>query len=134
MSTNVAILMGNLTKDPELRYTQSGTAVAKLGLAVNERYKKNDEWMERAHFFNITAWAKQAESAAQYLKKGSKVLIEGKLNHNTWEDKETGANRSSVDIKAEKIRFLDRFSKDDSQKDSAEKTTTDTPAEDDIPF
>lgn len=127
MSTNAVFLMGNLTKDPELRYTGNGTAVAKLGLAVNDRYKKGDEWEEKAHFFNIVVWSKQAESCAQHLKKGSKVLVEGKLQWSSWET-ETGEKRSAVDVRADRVRFLSSASR------VTEDTETPEAGDGEIPF
>jgi single-strand DNA-binding protein len=85
-SYNRVILVGNLTRDPELRYIPSGTAVTDIGLAINERWKKpSGEWVEETTFVDVTLWARQAEVASEYLSKGSSVLIEGRLKLDTWE-------------------------------------------------
>src|SRR6266699_6213204 len=85
-SFNRVILVGNLTRDPELRYIPSGTAVTELGLAVNDRRKSaSGEWIEETTFVDVTLWARTAEVACEYLSKGSSVLIEGRLKLDTWE-------------------------------------------------
>lgn len=103
-SFNRVILVGNLTRDPELRYIPSGTAVAELGLAVNERVKRGDQWVEEVNFFNITLWARTAEVASQYLSKGSSVLIEGRLKYETWE--KDGQKNSKIKIIGETMQML----------------------------
>jgi len=103
-SYNRVVIVGNLTRDVELKYTPSGTAVTDIGIAVNERVKKNDQWVEEAHFFDVTLWGRTAEIAGQYLSKGSSVLIEGKLKQDRWE--QDGKNRSKVTILGEKMQFL----------------------------
>ncbi len=98
-SFNKVIIMGNLTRDPELRQTQSGSQVAKAGIAVNESMPDGDGgWKDEAHFFDVTFFGKQAESFSKWFKKGRAVLVEGRLNYGSWEDKETGQKRSKVDI------------------------------------
>ncbi|HIQ20858.1 MAG TPA: single-stranded DNA-binding protein, partial [Planctomycetes bacterium] len=88
-SYNRVILMGNLTRDPELRYTPNGTAVVDLRLAVNDRVKNaSGEWVDQPTFVDVTLWARQAEVASEYLSKGSPVLIEGRLKLDTWETKD----------------------------------------------
>ena len=104
---NKVILMGNLTRDPEIRYTGSGTAVCSLGLAVNRTYKtQSGELREDPCFIDVTAWGKQAESCNNYLKKGAPVFIEGTLRFETWTDKTSGQNRSKHTISADTVRFL----------------------------
>ena len=106
-SYNRVILMGNLTRDPELTYTQSGTAIAKFGLAVNRKFAgKDGEKKEEVDFFDIEAWEKQAENCNEYLKKGSGVLIEGRLKQERWEDKESRKQRSRIKIVASVVQFL----------------------------
>ena len=91
---NKVILVGNLGKDPEVKHTAGGTAVAKFTLATSERYKdKNGEWQERTDWHNITCWGRTAEVAAEYLKKGRNVYVEGSLRTDSWEDKQTGQKR-----------------------------------------
>lgn len=103
-SYNRVILIGNLTRDVELRYTPSGTAVTDIGLAVNERIKRNDQWVEEAHFFDVTLWGRTAEVAAEYLSKGSSVLIEGRLKLDRWE--QDGQKKSKIQIVGEKMQML----------------------------
>jgi single-strand DNA-binding protein len=86
-SVNKVILVGNLGKDPEVKYTPQGTPVAKFSIATNERFKDKDgNWQDRTEWHNITAWARTAEIAGEYLKKGSKVYIEGSLRTHSWND------------------------------------------------
>jgi single-strand DNA-binding protein len=103
-SYNRVILVGNLTRDPELRYIPSGTAVTEIGLAVNERVKRNEQWVDEANFFDVTLWGRTAEVANEYLSKGSSVLIEGRLKYDTWE--KDGQKRSKVKIIGEKMQML----------------------------
>ena len=103
-SFNRVVLVGNLTKDVELRHTKTGTAVTDVSLAVNERIKKNEQWIDEVHFFEITLWSRLAEIAAEYLSKGSSVLIEGRLKHDRWE--QDGVKRSKVSIVGEKMQML----------------------------
>jgi single-strand DNA-binding protein len=105
-SYNRVILVGNLTKDPELRYIQSGTAVTELDLAVNDRRKNaNGEWVEETTYINrVTVWGRQAETACEYLTKGSPVFIEGRLKYDTWE--KDGQKHSRLGVVAERVQFL----------------------------
>src|SRR6185369_4595558 len=106
-SFNKVILMGNLTRDPELRYTPKGTAVAKLGLAVNRVWKtETGETKEDVLFIDVEAFSRQAENIGQYLKKGSPILVEGRLRLDTWDDKQTNQKRSKILVAAENVRFL----------------------------
>ena len=105
-SFNRVFLMGNLTKDPELRYTPQGTAVANLRMAVNRRFKnKNQELKEEVCFITAVVWNKQAETCNQYLHKGSPLFIEGRLQSRSWEDN-TGAKRNVIEVRAERVQFL----------------------------
>ena len=103
-SFNRVILVGNLTRDIELRYTPSGTAVTDMGMAVNERVKRNDQWTDEVNFFDVTLWGRTAEVAGEYLSKGSPVLIEGRLKYETWE--QDGQKRSKVKIVGERMQML----------------------------
>ena len=106
-SFNKVILMGNLTRDPELRFTPKGTAVAKLGLAVNRAWKtETGETKEEVLFIDVEAFSRQAETIGQYLKKGSPVLVEGHLRLDTWDDKQTNQKRSKILVMAENVKFL----------------------------
>jgi len=98
-SVNKVILIGNLGKDPEVKYTPSGTPVAKFTLATNERFKdKEGQWQDRTEWHNITAWARTAEIVGEYLKKGSKVYIEGRLQTHSWDDKQTNQKKYMTEI------------------------------------
>ena len=109
VSVNSVILVGNLTRDPEVRYTPQGTAVARLGLAINQVYKTRDgERKEEVCFIDVEVWARQAETCGEYLKKGSSILVEGILKLDTWSDKETGQKRSKHKIRARRVQFLSR--------------------------
>lgn len=103
-SFNRVILVGNLTRDPELRYIPSGTAVTDIGLAVNDRVKRNEEWVEETTFVDVTLWARQAEVASEYLSKGSSVLIEGRLKLDQWE--QDGQKRSKLKVIGERMQML----------------------------
>ena len=103
---NKVLLIGNLTRDPELRYTPSGVAVANLRLAVNRRYKdKAGEQKEETCFVTVTTWDKQAEVCNQYLSKGRPVFVEGRLQSRSWETND-GQKRNTIDIRAERVQFL----------------------------
>jgi len=104
-SYNRVILVGNLTRDPELRYIPSGTAVTEIGLAVNDRRKTSSgEWVEETTFVDVTLWARTAEVASEYLSKGSPVLIEGRLKLDTWE--KDGQKRSKLKVIGERMQML----------------------------
>jgi single-strand DNA-binding protein len=103
-SFNRVILVGNLTRDVELRYTPSGTPVTDLGIAVNERVKKNDEWVDEVNYFDVTLWSRTAQVASEYLSKGSPILIEGRLKYDSWE--QDGQKRSKVKIIGERMQML----------------------------
>jgi single-strand DNA-binding protein len=109
-SYNRVILVGNLTRDPELRYTPSGTAVSEIGLAVNDRVKRNDQWVDEPTFIDVTLWERTAEVANEYLSKGSPVLIEGRLKLDTWE--KDGQKRSKLRVIANKMQMLGGGSRD----------------------
>lgn len=105
---NKVILAGNLTRDPELRYTPSGTAIAKFGLAVNRKWKdQSGEMKEEVTFVDIDAFGKQAETIGNYLKKGRPILIEGRLKLDQWDDKQTQQKRSRLGVVLEAFTFLD---------------------------
>ncbi len=125
--------MGNLTRDPELRYTASGAAVASFGLAVNRKYKAGDEWKEEVCFVDITVWAKQAENCAEYLHKGSPVFLEGRLNFQSWET-DTGQKRTKLEVVANNIQFLSNRSGENKGFDDAGGTPPASGEKDDIPF
>lgn len=106
-SVNKVILLGNLGKDPEVKYTPSGLPVAKFSLATNERYKdKGGEWQERTEWHNIVAWQRLAEIVGEYVKKGSKLYIEGRLQTHSWEDKQSGEKKYRTEIIASDLVLL----------------------------
>lgn len=106
-SFNKVILMGNVTRDPELRYTQGGTSVCEIGLAVNHRYKDRDgNVKEDVTFVDVTLWGRTAEIAGEYLAKGRPVMIEGRLQMDSWEDKQTGQKRTKLKVVGESMQLL----------------------------
>lgn len=107
-SYNRVILMGNLTRDPELRYTPAGTAVAKMGMAMNRKYRGKDEQLkEEVTFVDVTSFGKQAEIATKYLKKGNGVLIGGRLHFSKWQTT-AGENRQKLEVISDDLQFLPR--------------------------
>ncbi|MEP6709842.1 MAG: single-stranded DNA-binding protein [Verrucomicrobiota bacterium] len=104
---NKVMLMGNLTRDPEVRYTPKGTAVAEIRLAVNRIYSgENNEKREETTFVDVTLWGRTAEVAGEYLKKGRPVFIEGRLQLDSWEDKQSGQKRSKLHVVAEGMQLI----------------------------
>ena len=103
---NRVVLTGNLTRDPELRTTPSGTSVCGLRIACNTRRKDSSgQWVDKPNYFDVTVWGAQGENCAQYLAKGRPVAVDGRLNWREWEDKE-GGKRQTVDIIADSVQFL----------------------------
>jgi single-strand DNA-binding protein len=119
-SLNKVLLIGNLTKDPELRYTPNGIAVVNLRIAVNRRFRDraSGELKEDTCFITVTAWDKQAEACNQYLKKGSPIFVEGTLQSRSWETSDK-QKRSTIEVRAERVQFLG------SSKDSSAKVAED---------
>ena len=106
-SFNKVILMGNLTRDPELRYTPKGTAIAKIGLAVNRVWTNEaGEKKEDVTFIDVDVFGRTAENVGQYMRKGRPILVEGRLKLDQWDDKATGAKRSKLGVVAETVQFL----------------------------
>lgn len=107
MTLNRVMLAGNLTRDPELRRTPNGAAVAVFGLAANERFAtRQGEQREEVCFVDIEIWGKQAEACCQYLSKGAPAFVEGRLRCDRWEDKQTGQRRSRLLVRADRVQFL----------------------------
>jgi single-strand DNA-binding protein len=124
-SYNRVLLIGNLTRNPELRYTPSGVAVSDLGLAVNESFKnKAGELVEHTCFVDIVVWGRQAETASEYLHKGSPVFVEGRLQLDQWENKD-GEKRTKLRVRADRIQFLGSSSR---SSDSASAPSTTAPS------
>ncbi|GIX46645.1 MAG: single-stranded DNA-binding protein [Candidatus Tectimicrobiota bacterium] len=138
-SLNKVILLGNLTRDPELRYTPNGVPVSTFGLAVNRRYRQGDEVREEVCFIDIVTYGRQAETAGEYLRKGSLALVEGRLHWRSWEG-EDGQRRSKHEVVATNVQFMPRV-----REESPERASPPTPPggedlevplgeDDDIPF
>jgi single-strand DNA-binding protein len=105
---NKVILMGNLTRDPELRYTPKGTAIAEIGMAINRKWKsETGEAKEEVTFVDVSAFGRTAEVIGQYLKKGRPIMIEGRLKFDQWDDKQTGQKRSKLRVVCDSFEFLD---------------------------
>ncbi len=135
-SLNKATLIGNLGKDPELSYTPSGVAVTKFSIATNERWKDQEgNLQEHTEWHNIVAWRKLAEICSQYLKKGSKVYLEGKIQTRSWDDKNTGVKRYSTEIIADDLIMLDNRGTNASAPEVASVSAEpQEPEKDDLPF
>ena len=142
---NSVVLVGNLTRDPELRHTPSGTAVTTLRIAVNDRVKRGEEWTDAAYYFDVTVWGRTAENCAQYLAKGRPVGVQGKLTWREW-DAQDGSKRQSVEVVADNVQFLGSRGEDGGgegggqqfvPQGAAQASSADFPAaaaDDDIPF
>ena len=148
-SFNKVVLVGNLTRDPELRYTPKGTAIARIGLAVNRTWRtETGEQKEEVTFIDVDAFGKQAETISQYLKKGRPLLVEGRLKLDQWEDKQTQQKKSKLGVVLESFQFLDSGNREGGgseaprsrpaavSKPAAAAPDSDAPApeDDDVPF
>jgi single-strand DNA-binding protein len=124
-SVNKVILIGNLGKDPEVKYTPNGTPVAKFSLATNERYKDKDgNWQDRTEWHNIVAWQRTAEIVGEYVKKGSKIYIEGRLRTDSWDDKNTGEKKYRTEIVVNDLVLLSGRGEGDGGRGQARGTST----------
>ena len=134
---NSVVLVGNLTRDPELRHTPSGTAVTTLRIAVNDRVKRGEEWTDAAYYFDVTVWGRTAENCAQYLAKGRPVGVQGKLTWREW-DAQDGSKRQSVEVVASRGEDGGGQSQQFVPSGAAQASSDDFPAaaaaDDDIPF
>ncbi len=126
-SFNKVILIGNLTRDPEIRYTPNGTPVASFAIAVNRKYKQGEETKEEVSYIDIVVFGKQAENCSKYLGKGNGVLIDGRLQQRRWETDE-GQKRSKHEVVAERVQFMPKKG----VAGQAGQEKTDAPAEPDI--
>lgn len=133
-SYNRVTLLGNITRDIELKYTQSGTAICPFGLAVNDRVKRNDEWVDEATFVDCTAFGKTAEVIGEYCSKGSPILVEGRLKLETWE--KDGEKRSRLGVVVEKMQLLGKKGEGSSPKPSSngKRPPVQEAVEEEIPF
>lgn len=130
-SLNKVFIIGNLTRDIELRYTPKGSPVADMSVAVNRKWKNDQGQMqEEVTFVDVALWGKTAESCAQYLKKGRPVHIEGRLELQTWDDKQTGQKRSKLRVVAEGVQFLGGGQGEGQQQQTARSVPQQRPAHD----
>ncbi len=136
MNINTGVLGGNLVRDPELRYTPSGTAICDFTIANSKKYKQNEEWVEKTGFYNCMAWGKRGEVIAEYFKKGKQILITYQLEFQTWDSQE-GQKRSAVKLNVQDFDFVGQKS------DTADTAASTTPpqadkapdiADEEIPF
>ena len=127
-SFNKVILMGNLTRDPEIRYNPNGTAVANFSLALSRKYKQGDEYKEEVSYIDIVVFGKQAENCGQYLAKGRGALVEGRLQQRRWET-DDGQKRSKVEVVANSVQFMPKRQAGGSESEAEEMID-----EGDIPF
>ena len=139
-SVNKVILVGNVGQDPEVKYTASGVPVAKVSLATNERFKdRNEQWQDRTEWHSVVAWQRLAEIVGEYVRKGSKLYVEGKLQTSTWEDKQTGEKRYRTEVVAREILLLSSRENGEGGRhttvgDESASGSALTPADEDIPF
>jgi single-strand DNA-binding protein len=138
VSYNKVILIGNLTKDPEIRYTPSGTPVANFRLAVNHKYKQGEDLKEEVCYIDVVVFGKQAENCGQYLNKGQSVIVDGRLQERRWET-EDGQKRSKHEVVAQAVRFMPKRGESAPSSGKAESVPEDVePAvgspDNDVPF
>lgn len=107
-SLNKVILLGNLTRDPELRYTPNGTPVSSFGMAINRRYRQGEEWRDEVCYVDIVTFGRQAETVGEYLSKGNLAMVEGRLQWRSWET-EDGQKRSKHEVVANNVQFMPRM-------------------------
>ena len=131
--TNLIVLTGNLTRDPELRHTPSGVAVANVGLASNRKYKQGDELKEDVCFVDVTVFGSTAVAVAEHLVKGRKVLVEGRLRYHAWEA-DDGQKRSKVDVIANRVNFLPQAGKNGNGSNNGADEFDGTLDDDGVPF
>jgi single-strand DNA-binding protein len=133
-SLNSVCLLGHLTRNPEVRYSSSGTPVAALGLAVNNRIKRSDDsWQDDPCFVDVVVFGNQAEACAKYLHKGDPVLLEGRLQYRTWEDQQ-GQKRSKHEVIASRVQFLPKPGPRSEADDSLSGASIGAEGDDDVPF
>jgi single-strand DNA-binding protein len=133
-SFNKVILLGNLTRDPEVRYTPNGIAVASFAIAVNRKYKQGDETKEEVSYIDIVVFGKQAESCGQYINKGDSVLIDGRLQQRRWETEE-GQKRTKIEVVAQSVNFMPKRSSGGGQVHGHAEPAPETPVDEgEIPF
>jgi single-strand DNA-binding protein len=133
-SFNKVILLGNLTRDPEVRYTPNGIAVASFAIAVNRKYKQGEETKEEVSYIDIVVFGKQAESCGQYINKGDSVLIDGRLQQRRWETEE-GQKRNKIEVVAQSVNFMPKRSSGGGQSHTQAEPAPEAPVDEgEIPF
>jgi single-strand DNA-binding protein len=132
-SFNKVILLGNLTRDPEVRFTPNGVAVANFAIAVNRKYKQGDETKDEVSYIDIVVFGKQAEACGQYINKGDAVLVDGRLQQRRWET-EDGQKRSKMEVVAQAVNFMPKRSSSAGQQQHAEPAPEAPVDEGEIPF
>ena len=141
MNLNIVVIGGNLTADPEVKHLPSGTAIAEFTVVINERWKSDDgNVQEKAHFIRCHAFGKTAENIAKYFKKGERIIVDGALSQDSWDDKETGKKREKTRVKVSGFQFVEKGNKPqgDRQEQAAPKDKKDPDLDpednDDIPY
>jgi len=132
-SFNRVILAGNLTRDIELRETPGGASVADAGLAVNDRRKQGDEWVDETSFIDLTLWGRTAENAAEYLSKGSPILIEGRLKQDSWQN-DQGEKRTKLKVVVDRLQFLSTKNGESKKEEPVAAASSGGKSDGDIPF
>jgi single-strand DNA-binding protein len=134
-SLNRVQLIGNVGKEPEIKYTPQGTAVAKFSLATNERFKKDGEWTDRVEWHNLVAWSKLAEIAGQYIKKGQQVYVEGRIQTRSWDDKASGQKKYMTEINVSDLILFGKAGHDAPSEQAVDTQVQPVPDDSsDIPF
>ena len=137
-SVNKVILVGNVGQDPEVKYTASGVPVAKVSLATNERFKdRNEQWQDRTEWHSIVAWQRLAEIVGEYVRNGTKLYVEGKLQTSSWEDQQSGERKHRTEIVARDIVLLDSRQQTTETKNVRQEPSPEpvhSAVDDDIPF
>ena len=134
---NRVCLSGRLVRDPEMKYTQSGTALCKFSIATDDRKKDGDKWVDDPTFIDMTAWGKRGETLAQYKRKGDTLIVEGRVKLETWDDKQSGQKRSRLVIAPDKIEWPGKNDSSNQRPAQTQATQAQAPApqpEDDVPF
>lgn len=132
-SFNRVILVGNLTRDIELRETPGGASVADAGLAVNDRRKQGEEWVDETSFVDLTIWGRTAENAAEYLSKGSPILIEGRLKQDSWQN-DQGEKRTKLKVVVDRLQFLSTKNGESKKEETVAAGASSGKSDGDIPF
>lgn len=133
-SLNKVHLIGNITRDIDLRYTPKGTAIAEIGIATSRRVKNGDQWQDETTFIDVTLWGKNVENTHKFFIKGFFIFIEGRLHLDSWQDKDTGKNRTKLKVIAENIQFLGSKRQPTAEDQAHATNNTNLEDSEDIPF